>query len=140
MREQDADRRAIEALIALGYDPESVRRYLRRLQRLVEQGDPHVAEIALAHPTLARRLQIIEEVVSASPQSRVTARVNREVFRRAAGHKVLSTRLERVEGSVASADAETEGQRADGGHRRFWLLLALGALSAVLGFVVWQLL
>jgi len=139
VREQDADRRAVETLAALGYAPESVTRYLRRLEALIEQGDSRVAEIALAHPTPARRLRTVEEIIAASPQSRAAPRVNREVFRRAAGHNVLATRLERVEGFAETAEGENDGRAAaELGHRRFWLVVTLVLLATALGFMAWQ--
>jgi predicted Zn-dependent protease len=141
VREKEADRRAIEVVTALGYDPNSVANYLRRVERLVAEGDRRVAEIALAHPTPASRLRTVEECVAASPQPRVAPRVNREVFRRVAGHDVLATRLERVEGFAEQPDEESTGRvAAERGHRRFWLVLALAALATALGFAVWQLL
>jgi predicted Zn-dependent protease len=140
VRETDADRRAIEVVTALGYDPNSVSNYLRRVERLVADGDSRVAEIALAHPTPARRLRTVEECVAASPQPRVATRVNREVFRRVAGHDVLATRLERVEGFAEQSNAEPTGRAAaQRGKRRFWLAVALATLAAALGFAAWQL-
>jgi predicted Zn-dependent protease len=140
VRETDADRRAIEVVTALGYDPNSVSNYLRRVERLVADGDRRVAEIALAHPTPARRLRTVEEWVSASPQPRVGTRVNREVFRRVAGDDVLATRLERVEGFAEQPGEEPSGRAAaQRGSRRFWLAVALATLAAALGFAAWQL-
>jgi predicted Zn-dependent protease len=139
VREQDADRRAIEAISAMGYDPQSVTRYLERLAALIAQGDSRVGELALAHPIPARRLRSVEEIVAASPQFRMAPRVNREVFRRAAGHNVLATRLERVEGFTdALAENPDERSETEQNHRRFWLAVALILLAAVLGLVAWQ--
>ena len=141
VREKEADRRAIEVVTALGYDPDSVTHYLRRLEKLVAQGDRRVAEIALAHPTPATRLRTVEECAAAAPQPRIAPRVNREVFRRVAGHNVLSTRLERVDGFVEEADDEANGRTAaERAHRRFWLVAALVGLAAALGLAAWQLL
>jgi len=140
VREKDADRRAIEVVTALGYDPNSVANYLRRVEKLVAEGDTRVAEIALAHPTPARRLRFVEEFVAASPPPRIGPRVNREVFRRVAGHNVLATRLERVEGFAEESDEEPNGRTAtERGNRRFWLAVALAALATALGFAAWQL-
>jgi predicted Zn-dependent protease len=139
VRERDADRRAIEVVTALGYDPNSVAQYLRRLHRLIAQGDRRVAEIALAHPTPAIRARTVEEHVAGSPQSRISPRVNREVFRRVAGRNVLATRLERVEGFGDDSDDETQGRNAaERAHRRFWLAVAMVALATALGIAAWQ--
>ena len=139
VREREADRRAIEVVTALGYDPNSVAQYLRRLNRLIAQGDRRVAEIALAHPTPAVRARTVEEHVSGSAQPRIASRVNREVFRRVAGHNVLATRLERVEGFGDDSDDEAQGRNAaENAHRRFWLAVAVVALATALGIVAWQ--
>ena len=139
VRERDADRRAIEVVTALGYDPNSVAQYLRRLQRLIAQGDRRVAEIALAHPTPAIRQRTVEEYVSASCQPRTAPRVNREVFRRVAGQNVLATGLERVQGFGDESDDELQGRNAaESAHRRFWLAVALVTLATALGIAAWQ--
>lgn len=138
-RERAADRQAIEAVMALGYDPNSVCRYLRRVDRLVAAGDRRLAELALAHPTAVNRLRAVEEFVASCPQRRATLRVNREVFRRVAGHNVLATRLERVEGFTEGPDPQA-GDRAgaERAHRRLWLIVALALLAALLGLTAWQ--
>jgi predicted Zn-dependent protease len=139
VRERDADRRAVEVVTALGYDPNSVMNYLRRLERLIAQGDRRVAEIGLAHPTPAIRSRTVEEQVAASPQPRFAPRVNREVFRRVAGHDVLASRLERVDGFGDEVDGEAQAQDgAEGAHRRFWLIVALVALASILSVAAWQ--
>jgi hypothetical protein len=141
VREKEADRRAIEVVTALGYDPNSAVNYLRRLETLMSEGDRRVAEIALAHPTPATRLRTVEECVAASPQPRIAPRVNREVFRRVAGHDVLATRLERVDGFTEEPGEESNGRTVtERAHRRFWMFVALAALATALGFAAWQLL
>jgi predicted Zn-dependent protease len=138
-RERGADRQAIEAVMALDYDPDSVLRYLRRIDRLVAAGDPRVAELALAHPTATSRLRAVEAYAAACPQPRTAPRVNREVFRRVAGHDVLATRLERVEGFAEEPDP-VGGDRTgtEPAHRRLWLIVALALLAGLLGLAAWQ--
>ncbi len=145
-RELEADRRALDAVMELGYDPDAVVRYLRRLQSSIDRGDSRVAELALAHPTPVDRLRHVEQQLSARPEPPVK-RVNREVFRRAAGHSVLSTSLERVEKLEAAANAageprpqqEQAAEAAERAHRGFWMMIAavsLVAAMAVLGWLV----
>ncbi len=92
-RERDADLRAIEALLALRYDPASALRWLGRLGRAVDRGAPEVAEIATAHPAAADRVRRLEKALYGRIQDDLVPRVNREVFRRAAGPSVLSDRM-----------------------------------------------
>jgi predicted Zn-dependent protease len=132
-RERDADARGLEALLALGYDPESALRYLRRLQQMVERGDPRAAEIALAHPTAADRARRLDRALFGRtvPQH---GRVNREVFRRAAGHAVLTTRLERVRG-FGEPPPETAAPSVRRPRRILaWLLAATGLLLAAVAW------
>ncbi len=133
-RERDADARGLEAVLALGYDPEAVLRYLDRLRSLVDRGDARVAEMFVAHPTPADRMRRAEKALfeRSVPQS---GRVNREVFRRAAGHAVLSTRLERVRGfgdAPSGADAPPPGGRSPMLRWAVWgCVLALAAAVAI---------
>jgi predicted Zn-dependent protease len=137
-RERDADERAFRAVASLGYDTQSVVRYLRRLQTLVERGDPRVAELALAHPLPNDRLRQIERIIATRPALRTAPRVNREVFRRAAGQNVLSTGLERVEGLGASVDEPSEESVvAERRHRRVWLAVAVVMLAVLLSVLGW---
>jgi predicted Zn-dependent protease len=95
-RERDADRRAMEAVLSLGYDSDSVFRYLKRIQGHIDQGDPKAAEIALAHPTPADRTLNLRKTMYGRLEGGRGRRVNREVFRRAAGPQVLSGPLTRT--------------------------------------------
>ncbi len=132
-RERDADARGLEAVLALGYDPESVLRYLRRLQQMVERGDPRVAEISAAHPTAVDRMRRLDKALFGRTASQ-HGRVNREVFRRAAGHTVLTTRLVRVRG-LAEAPAEARSGAASIPRRV--LAWVAAALVVALGVAVW---
>lgn len=141
-RELEADRQALDAVMAMGYDPESVVRYLRRLQASIDRGDARIADLALAHPTPVDRLRHVEQLLSARPEPRVK-RVNREVFRRAAGHSVLSSSLERVEKLEAAAEdtveasAQQEKETAERSHRRFWLMISAVLLVTALAVLGW---
>ncbi len=142
-RERDADARALSALLALDYDPESVFRALRRLQGAMERADTRFADLAVSHPPPADRLRRLERAAWGQVPEGKILRVNREVFRRAAGRDVLSAKLSRVELPVATGRAEvpagiTAEEPAEG--RRsvlptlFWVTLALLALA--LGFTL----
>lgn len=92
-RERDADARAIDVMLATGYDPEAAVRYLQRLQARISRGDPTVAELALAHPPPHDRIRRIEKALFGREAAGTIVRVNRELFRRAAGHSVLASQL-----------------------------------------------
>lgn len=136
-RELEADRQAIDTVVALGYDPESALRYLHRVQSAVDAGDGRVRELALAHPTPVDRLRGLDKRLSGIPEPRVKPRVNREVFRRAAGHQVLASSLERVHGLEAAVESSPEERQAERAHRGFWLAVALTLLVALLAVLGW---
>lgn len=134
-RERDADARGLEAVLALGYDPESVLRYLGRLQQMVDRGDPRAAEIAVAHPTAVDRTRRLEKALFGRMAQR-PGRVNREVFRRAAGHGVLATRLERVRGFVEAPAAIAVAPRSTALRIMAWLAAAIVVAAAALWWAV----
>ena len=138
-REREADRRAFHAIVSMGYDPRSVLAYLRRVGGLVEDGDPRVAELALAHPLPAERVRWLEAEMTAVPAGRAALRVNREVFRRAAGQEALLARLERVDG-VQPAATESDGDTpAERRHRTLWLAVSLVLVAVLLAVAAWYL-
>jgi len=83
-RARDADARAFEAMEALGYDPGSALRFLGRLARAIESGDPGVAHTSFSHPPAAERQRKVEKTlyVRHGPTAG-SGKINREVFRRA---------------------------------------------------------
>ncbi len=92
-RERDADARALEATLTLDYDPESIFRYLRRLETALLDGDRRFADLAVSHPSPSDRLRRLERSLwGRVPEGRIL-RVNREVFRRAAGREALAAKL-----------------------------------------------
>lgn len=138
-RERDADARALEAMLALEYDPESAVRYLRRLQTAVEAGDPLVAESAVAHPPALDRIRRIERALWGRIHDGRILRVNREVFRRAAGREALAAGLVPTElpvprGSSGAGPGAGEGDAGTGATRRrrlAWVVAAGVALLAL---------
>ncbi len=83
-RERDADACALEAMLALEFEPQSACRYLRRLHEAIERGDDDAAETEVAHPTPVDRIRRIERILYARvADATEVPRVNREVFRRA---------------------------------------------------------
>jgi predicted Zn-dependent protease len=107
-RERRADARAFEAVLALGYDPRSVVHYLQHLESLGERGDPKVADLFLAHPPARDRLRRLEETLARHVESKPTRRVNREVFRRAAGRHASSVETAALSDFTAQRDTEAE--------------------------------
>lgn len=83
-REREADARALEAVLALGYDPSSVIRYFRHLERLGGRSDDRVRELLLAHPPAGERIRRAEALLSGGADAGSARLVNREVLRRAA--------------------------------------------------------
>jgi len=131
-RERDADARALEALLALDYDAGAAVRWLGRLGARIDAGDPRVADVALAHPVPRDRRGRIERALFGRALPQVAARLNREVFRRAAGHAVLTTRLVRLAGLEAAVAAPAgEPARARARRPRRWPWLVAGAVAAL---------
>jgi len=88
-RERDADVRALSALLALDYEPQSAVRYLERLHAAAERSEPSVAETIVAHAAPRDRTRRIERAMYGRIPGTEVARVNREPFRRAAGRAAL---------------------------------------------------
>ena len=118
----------------LGYDANLMFQYFHRLRGGIAAGAPKLAELALAHPLPIERLRRLEG--RRSLQAGATGiRVNRHVFRRAAGHTVLSTQL------VPTRPFEDQTEDRDrGGDReapsRTWLLVVLLLLTVLLGLLL----
>jgi predicted Zn-dependent protease len=126
-REHDADARSLQAFLALGYDPNSILRYFRRLDARVGAGDPTVRELALAHPSPADRMRQVTRTLHSLTGS-LPANVNREVFRRA----VLGADLDPCTLDEADA-ADREGERpAAGGSRWLWTGIGIALLAALI--------
>ena len=134
-RERDADARALEALLALDYDPESAFRYLRRLHAALEAGEPSVAEIAVSHPPPLDRIRRMERALWGKVQDGKSLRVNREVFRRAASRDTLSGKLSPFDLSASEPTSPAAiGMEEVRPRRRGRFLVAatiLAALAAV---------
>jgi hypothetical protein len=136
-REREADRRAIRTIVRMGYDPRSILAYLERVGGLVGSGDPRVAELALAHPLASERVRWLEaENVGAGG---ATLRVNREVFRRAAGHETLLSRLEHIDSVPPITPDTTPDDPAESRHRAFWVVGSLLILAALIVFAAFYL-
>lgn len=138
-RERDADARALEAVFALRYDPESVLRYLRRLQSRIAQEEAEVAEIAVAHPHPADRIRRVERAIYGRVHDECVLRVNRELFRRAAGRQALSGQLSPLK-LVKAEDRSPRRARMRRALTRVAILaasiLVLGAILLGVGFVL----
>lgn len=122
--EHAADAAAIAAIESLGYETDAAVRYLRRVRERTDRGDGEVAELALAHPPAADRLKRVAGLQSLRSRGSSPGRVDREVFRRVAGHTALATGL----APVSPFDQPTRVKRVVvrwGGSRSFWLLAGL---------------
>ena len=131
-REYDADAQAMQALTRLGYDVNLMFHYFHRLRGAIAAGNPKLAEVTLAHPLPAERLRRLEGRRSRQAGT-VGIRVNRDVFRRAAGHTVLSTQLR----PIRPFEDQTEDRDVGRGRKassRVWLL-ALFLLAALLALL-----
>jgi predicted Zn-dependent protease len=124
-RERDADLRALEAMLSLGYDPRSVLQYLSRLRVRIEQGDPSVAELASAHPPPDDRSRRIEKALFGRIRDEGVLRVNREVYRRAAGREVIGGAMVPASFGHAGTLSPRSAKR-----RRRWVGFAVAAAAA----------
>jgi predicted Zn-dependent protease len=142
-RERDADARALEAVIALEYDPQSAIRYLERLHAASERSEPSVAETIVAHAAPRDRTRRIERTLYGRVGGGDHSRVNREVFRRAVGRGALRSNLLPTEldaphalpwGVAAVIDAEAKTLKTG-------VLVAFAAAAAgLVALVTWLLL
>ena len=137
--EHDADALAHDALLAAGYDQTAASTYLRRLSASAGAGQPEVADLAAAHPPPGDRLKRIEARGNRRIGASVAGRLDREVFRRAAGHSVLAARVARVE-PFAPAGAAVAAAGTGQSTRRAWLALGLGVGLGLVALAVWALL
>jgi len=109
--EAEADATALGAVLELGYDPESVLRFLSRIGRGVAAGSAALADYFLAHPLPRQRVRLIERQLRGHVSSQA-GRVNRELFRRAAGRDVLESEMEPHEWGEAVDPASVRPNRA----------------------------
>jgi len=135
-RERDADARSLDALLALDYDAASAIRYLRRLAEAGLRGETAVVESLIAHPTPADRIRRIERTLYTRVGVPADPRVNREVFRRAAGKAVLGSRLMRADLYAPEAPSWSAGGSRTKSfltHRKaLWAAAGLIAVGTVL--------
>ncbi len=129
-REREADRRALEAVLDVGYDPASATRFLERSRRRIQEGDPLVAAYAAAHPTPADRIRRIEFALHARPADRAALRVNREVFRRVLRHAAEAGGLRRTS-LHDTADLAAGTPAPPSWKRALWLLGVTAGLTAL---------
>ncbi len=136
VRERDADMRALESILALRYDPESILRYHSRLGARAERGDPGVSERVAAHPLPSERARRIEKALYGHVERDSVVKVNREVYRRATGPTALATLAEdRSIGAIA--DRRPVARRAWTPLRVAGVVLAIAAaLGVLLGIAV----
>ncbi len=136
-REFSADDQAFQAILALGFDPESALRWLVRLDGRVSDADPHIRTFFLSHPTPCQRHRRFQDKLAGLVEPPGT-RVNREVFRRAAGREVLASALVRVD-SLEEACEVQEEPLEEHAQRPTPLVLWVGlgvALTAVIVLLV----
>lgn len=139
-RERDADARAFEALLALGYDPASVFRYLGRLHEQIGAGQAELADLAASHPPPRSRVQHLERAYYGRVQGTSALHVNRDVFRRAAGPQALSALRAEPMVAPAALDLDRAERGPERGSRRPWLVLGAAAALAAAGLlVIWLL-
>ena len=135
-RERNADRAAIAAMVSLGYDPQSVPRCLARFDARADEGDTRFVEYAFAHPALSQRGRWIQSDVAASDRPTSGYRVNRELFRRVAGHSALADSLVPRPSMGQQADAPPGASTADRISRGFfWAGLGIMLLIAAIAIL-----
>ena len=134
-RELDADATALRAMLALRYDPSSALRYLRRLKFAISTAEPTVADAAVAHPPPGYRIRKLERILYGRIGRAPVQRVNREVFRRAAGAALAGGLVPTALGAVTATAAHTVGA-GWGLSRRTAILLGVLAAATVLLLLV----
>jgi predicted Zn-dependent protease len=127
--EHEADAAAIGAMAAQGYDTAAAVRYLERLHERTGRGEPELAELALAHPPAADRLRRVDRLRSVSLRAAFADRVDREVFRRVAGHSALASDLVPVKPFDEDIDPRRVVIRFGGGPFALWVTAGLVALA-----------
>jgi predicted Zn-dependent protease len=139
-RERSADLRAVEAMMRLGYDPRSALRYLDRLELKAAVGAPEMAPLLSAHPPPHDRVRRLEPSLRGRVGAGRRERVNRELFRRVAGHVRLHADLRPTAGIVdATPDPAGSGAEGRGRSGVAWGvagLLLLAALFLVVGMLL----
>jgi len=135
-RERDADVQAMSAVLAMGYDPASVLNYLRRIGREVKKGNAEVSELATAHTPAEDRIRRLERNLFNQTATGTVPRVNRELFRRAAGPQVLRSALQSITLEAAADDHAVDPGDAVARGKGFGWTLAAIALITVLIVVV----
>jgi len=108
--EHGADLQGVRAVLALGYDPESVIRYLDRMGRAVDEDDLRVAETTLAHPLPDERLLNVRKSWGLHVRDPGASSVNRDAFRRAVGYSALVAELETAAPLGAEDASEISGR------------------------------
>ncbi len=126
LSEYRADATSAAALAAVGYDLESARRLFERLGSRTDAGRVEIADLALAHPPPWHRLRRLAGWAGPPRPAAGILRIDREVFRRAAGPSVLAAELVPQQPFDAPQPAAT----SPGGARRGRLILALASLAA----------
>jgi predicted Zn-dependent protease len=130
-REREADERAARATIELGYDPASIVTMFQRLHQGIAAGNPQLAEFAVSHPEPLERARRVEQASRRSFEEDGVARTNREVFRRAAGPRILREQVRR--GSLDAASPTLRRPAAG------WIAAAVSALGAAAAAAWWLL-
>lgn len=127
--EHRADLQGVRAVLALGYDPESVIHYLERLGRAVDEDEQPVAEITLAHPLPTDRLHRVRKSWGVHLRDAGASRVNRDAYRRAVGHSALVSDLQ---AGAPFGETETDGASSRPRPWRDWRLVGTGVAILLL--------
>ncbi len=133
--EFEADRAAVDCLRSLGYDIGAAKRLLGRIEARSISGDAEVSDYALAHPSAPERIRRFEFAVAS--QGRTASRLNREVFRRAVGHSVLTSELESFHPFTPQPEARPGATKER--HKLVWTgggILLLAALFILIGWLL----
>ncbi len=136
-REFEADDQAFAAVLELGFDPDSVLRWLVRLDARVSDADPHVRTFFLSHPTPCQRHRRFQQTLAGRVEP-AGSRVNREVFRRAAGREVLASVLVRVDslGQACEVDEGSFESATSGPSLLLWVGVGAALTAAVVLLVL----
>ena len=78
--ELDADQKALEMLIATGYDPQSYLDFLKSLKPHLAQGNAEV--LSKTHPTIEFRYSKLEEFINMNELDKIQGKTNEKRFKK----------------------------------------------------------
>jgi len=130
-RESEADRRALEALLELRYDPHAALRCLERLDERVQRGDPGLRDLACSGPAPRERRAALASELQRQTEGPGQGKINREPFHRAAGREILAAAL-RSDGSFVAVTRSRDRRARLLRRVAIWTGLGIALLASLI--------